>query len=363
MDERAADAALFPPRVVNICAGQDTGGQGWRLKTAFDRHSDWSYRSVVSSRNYIGYPIDVFGSLRDDVVQRLWKLADVVHVRTWLRPFLPLDRQWPRPILLNHHGTAFREHAAELDAQARNIGAVQAVATVDLLQYADDLLWLPSPFDVDALAALRKRERRKPDGRIRIAHAPTNRLVKGTVEVIETVARLAKRYPIDFDLIENVSNAECLARKARADIFVDQLELGYGNNAIEAWGMGIPVVAGVVDPWTRAKMLELFGELPFVDATTDLDDVLETLIGDKAARLAAGRRGNEHVRRHHDERAVVAVAQAAYLRAIEQRSPHPIASMSRGQPFRPEGLIRVETSPGRWQYVRPKVAARYGVVA
>ena len=61
-------------------------------------------------------------------------------------------------------------------------------------------------------------------------------------------------------------------RKGRADVFVDQMILGYGCNAIEAWGMGIPVIAGV-DPEkapsiimqtipldTRDRMLQLWGD-------------------------------------------------------------------------------------------------------
>ena len=72
-----------------------------------------------------------------------------------------------------------------------------------------------------------------------------------------------------------------MRRKGRADLFVDQVLLGYGCNAIEAWGMGIPVIAGVdpekakaivkqyIPPDTRDVMLSIWGELPFYESTEE----------------------------------------------------------------------------------------------
>jgi hypothetical protein len=363
--EAALGAASFPPRILNLCSGADTGGQGWRLRRAFTRHSDWAYRLVTGTVNYLDWPTDARWD--PQLVAALWQQADVVHLRNWVRPIYGLQRRWPKALVLNHHGTGFRDHSSELDAQAQGLNAVQVVATVDLLQLAGNLVWLPSPFDLDELAAIRKRIYRKGNV-IRIAHAPTNRGIKGTAEIMATVERLRERHPIELDIIENVPNAECLARKARADILVDQLILGYGNNAIESWAMGTPVIAGVTDPWTRAKMLELWGALPFVDATeVGLEARLEELITDRSARVAAAKRGLAHVQRFHAEERVVEMAKAVYARALAAVGkpvgrPATTGAMSRGKPFRPPGLVRVEVKPGDWRFLRPKVAARYGVV-
>ena len=70
-------------------------------------------------------------------------------------------------------------------------------------------------------------------------------------------------------------NADVLALKAQADILFDQVILGYGNNAIEAMGMGIPVIAGVQDDNVRRAMLDRWGSLPWYDAT-EADDLRRT---------------------------------------------------------------------------------------
>ena len=111
---------------------------------------------------------------------------------------------------------------------------------------------------------------------VRIAHAPTNRAIKSTDALIAVVeAFRAEGLPVELDLIEQVTLGECLARKAAADIYFDQVILGYGCNAIEAWGMGIPVIAGA-DPWTLERMRREFdGRLPFLVATEEtIADVL-----------------------------------------------------------------------------------------
>lgn len=354
------ETAPYPIRVLNLSAGGDTGGQGIRTKRAFDRHSAFPYRSVVASVR-LGYPTDLLVGRNIDRrgVEGLWEKADVIHVRTHLRPWSRLHRARPRPVVLHHHGTMFRADPIELDRQADAIGAVQIVSTIDLLGLARNLVWLPAPYDLAELAAIRKREHR-PSKRIRIAHAPTNRVVKSTAVVIEAVARLAERYPIDFDLIEDVPWAECLARKARADIYVDQLHLGYGCNSIEAWGMGMPVVAGIEDPAVRERMVDMLGEVPFHEATVhDLVDRLEELVADPALRRRAARRGTAYVRRWHDDERVVRQLEGLYREAIDRAHAGFIGPVSHGQPNRPPHLVRVEVSPGVFLRLTPAEASRH----
>src|SRR5688500_18146934 len=140
---------------------------------------------------------------------------------------------------------------------------------------------------------------------VRIAPAPTNRTVKSTALLIEAVERLKVDYDVELDLIEHVSWTECLHRKAKADIYFDQVKLGYGNNAVEAWGMGIPVVAGGSDD-TLDEMERRFGALPFYHATEEtIYDALRELVESPKLRAKYGRIGLEHVRKFHDEKVVV----------------------------------------------------------
>lgn len=104
-----------------------------------------------------------------------------------------------------------------------------------------------------------------------IAHAPSNRLVKGTAYLELAVEDLRSQgHAIQLDIIEDVKNEEVLRRLSLADVVVDQLEIGwYGALAVEAMALGKPVVCyineddlGVIDP-------EMKEELPIIRGSKD----------------------------------------------------------------------------------------------
>lgn len=297
-------------RVVFMSNGADVGGCGIALKRAFDKYApDWEARAVCRSEVYIKYPTDIVwppggGRVKRQVID-LVRQADVLHVmdnESALMRFAPYLRG--KTTIVHHLGSHFRHHEARVSQVCRRYGAIEVTDSIDLLR--PHVGWMPVPADFDALAKLRE-EQYQPSDRIRIAHAPTHRPIKSTKQIIEAVTELQKRYPIDFDLIERVDNRECLERKARADIFVDQLLLGFGMNVIECWAMGIPVVSGLMDPEARLRGLEMWGgRLPWADATpATLEAVIEHLIRDPDWRKDLGERGRRHGEEWHSEPAVV----------------------------------------------------------
>jgi hypothetical protein len=305
--------------VVNIHAGSDTGGQGIRLKWAFDRHAPgWTYHTVRNPQTsfaYIDYPQDRPWSEAKD----LWADADVVHVINNFRSAALFERKrGEKPAVVHYQGTSFRTGPWPLLAEQRKRHAIGLVSTLDLFLIEPSRLeWLPSPYDIDWLWSLRTPIN---DGKVRIAHAPTNRTIKSTDKLEQAIDRLKREgYPVELELIEKVRWFECLRRKASADIFFDQVKLGYGNNAIEAWGMGIPVIAGGADP-TLDEMERRFGHLPFLHATPDtIYDALRELVESPELRQKYADRGLEHVRRYHAEQVVVEQLKDIYTRAAGMR--------------------------------------------
>lgn len=296
--------------VLFLAPGYDVAGLGIGMKRAFDAVApDWHARFVRLWDNWIHYPPDIQWNREDaaqtEEVMALWRDADVVHIfeHPEAARWFP---DWQRKRIIVHHlGTYYRRQPAAVSAECKAIGAVEVADMHDLITINPELGWLPDIIDIEPLVALRRSEHR-PSGIVRVAHAPTDRVVKSTAVIIEVVGRLMQRYPISFDLIEGRPNAECLARKATCDIFVDELTLGYGLNACENWSMGIPNVSGIANPATRELMLRDFGELPFVDATAEtLEQHLETLIVDPMARAYWSAAGHLHVRRFHSQEAVV----------------------------------------------------------
>ncbi len=302
--------------VLSVNAGADTAGQGIRMKQGFDRYApDWTFHSAARTGTYIAYPTDVTWDNR--VTAGLWEQADVVHLHNNFRTAEIFERRrGDKPAVIHHHGTMFREGRAALLQETRRRGALGIVSTLDLYLIApDDLEWLPAPYDVDWLASLRAPI---DDGKIRIGSAPTNRTIKSTDAFLAAIERLKEDYPVELVLIEREDWASCLARKATVDIFFDQVILGYGCNAIEAWGMGIPVVAGASDP-TLDEYERRFGYLPFHHATEDtIYEALRELVESPDLRSRMGALGNRYVREYHDDRKTVAQLQSLYLRAHDR---------------------------------------------
>ncbi|HEX5013012.1 MAG TPA: hypothetical protein VFV72_02550 [Candidatus Limnocylindrales bacterium] len=300
-------------KVLNASHLADTGGNGHRTAAAFRKLApDVEYRFTARQINWLDYPVD----LPWDDALAAWRAADVVHVRDGFQAQQRLGAP-DRPTVIHHHGTQFRLHRDELLETQQRRRAIGLAATLDLWLMAPDyLLWAPALYDLETLWAMRRPQR---DGVFRIAHAPTNRAVKSTEAFLRAADRLGREIPVQVILIERTPWAECLRRKARADIYFDQVGLGYGNNAIEAWGMGQAVVAGAA-PATLDEMCRRFGELPFVLA--DEGSIYEALrsLADPMFREERARAGRTHAERFHSEAAGVAMLRRVYDAALERRA-------------------------------------------
>lgn len=309
--------------ILSITMGSATGGVPVHIAEAFRDEPDWNVRALVSMQNYIDYPTDLPWT-RENIIH-YWETADVVHLH---HGFITADRLVKghyvgrrlktKPYVVEYHGTIFRNNAPHCVRELRERKALGCVSTLDLYLLApDDVEWLPQPQNVERLAKMRQK---RDDGRVLIAHAPTNRAIKSTASLIEAVERLqAEGFPVDLELIEHRPWAECLERKAKADIYFDQVILGYGCNALEAWGMGIPVVAGAADE-TLDEMERRFGHLPFYHATEEtIYDALRELVEDPDLRARYGQIGHDYVRRYHDEAVVVEQLKGLYRKALGQQ--------------------------------------------
>ena len=306
-------------KIASIHSGQDTGGQAWRITQAFRRHTDWDYRSMCQRATYINYPVDL--PWRRKAAVELADAADVLHWHNGYGTARVLKMEH-KPALVHHHGTMYRGDPHRFNAEHHKYGGIGLVSTLDLYLLGDGgVEWLPAPYNVDELQAMRPADwvaHRKRD-KVRICHAPTNREVKSTRQFLAAYQRLEDEgYPVELDLIEHQTWAECLRRKANADIFFDQTQLGYGCNALEAWGMGIPVIAGAQDE-TLDEMERRFGHLPFYHATEEtIYDALKEMVESPELRWAFGQIGYRYVRKYHDEPVVVEQLKALYLRAAGQ---------------------------------------------
>lgn len=328
--------------VLNVLAmgKADPAGVVSRMSQAANKGDELRIRSIHATPNYLDMPHDNIwhrfrGSpgpcpqhefacyLRDADVLEIAEAADVIHLNNSEMAYRHFRLR--KPALLHHHGTLFRSNPDRMLSVAKNYRMQQCVSTIDLQRPAPDLLpWLPTAYDIDALTAYGEAHRRTPDGRVRIVHAPTNRDFKHTALFLEAVRQLQEEgLPLDLDLIEGVTWAECMERKAKADILYDQIAYGYGCNAVEAWGMGIPVIAGA-DEWTLNRMWTEWGTTPFFGSPSEpttadsLKDHIKRLASSAELRASWGEHGHAHVRKYHDEMPALAILAELYEKAIRR---------------------------------------------
>ncbi len=138
-----------------------------------------------------------------------------------------------------------------------------------------------------------------------VAHAPSDRAQKGTAQVIAAIDSLrAEGVPVRLDLIEGASREEAIERTQRADVVVDQLNLGwYGGYAVEAMALGRPVLCHIRDEEPGDNP---FGdELPVIRTRAEtLRDDLQAFLRDPGRMREAGSQSRSFVEVRHDPRRI-----------------------------------------------------------
>ena len=149
-----------------------------------------------------------------------------------------------------------------------------------------------------------------------VVHAPSERLTKGTTHVLGAVAELQRQgLRFDFELVEGVSQSEARAVLERADISIDQLQVGwYGAAAVEAMALAKPVVCFLRREDFVHLPPELVADLPLVEADRQtLTEHLRSLICmSDAERFELGEKGRRFVERWHDPCSIAQRVKADY---------------------------------------------------
>ncbi|WP_431807944.1 hypothetical protein [Microbacterium paraoxydans] len=218
----------------------------------------------------------------------------------------------------SHYGDPEVYAARDEAVAARNIAFLEGcgrpvfVSTPDLREDLPAARWLPVTVDIARWE--RPRAPRRPGARLRVAHAPSVSVIKGTHLIRDTLERLQAEGVIDLDLIQGVPTAEMPDRFAKADVVIDQLRIGsYGVAACEALASGC-IVVGHLNERVRATVRDETGmEPPIVEATPDtIEAVLRGLAAhDDLDALRAP--GDAFVRAIHDGRRSADVLDEAWL--------------------------------------------------
>jgi hypothetical protein len=197
---------------------------------------------------------------------------------------------------------ALEETTSRNGALAARAGVPVFVSTPDLLQWVEGSLWCPVVVDSSRWRDVAVAPR--PGGTPVVAHAPSQKWLKGTDYVEPMLGRLAAEGIIEYRQIVGVPHASMPAFYANADIVLDQFLLGsYGVAACEAMASG-RLVMGHVDDVTRAQVREWTGlDLPIHEATIEsLEHELRLAAAEPQAFEALRNSGPAFVDAVHDGR-------------------------------------------------------------
>jgi hypothetical protein len=230
--------------------------------------SSW-YEKLTRALSY-GYKFDVFhfyfgssllGNTLKDVkwLSRLGKKVFFYFCGCDIRDEKLTIMQYPISACANCFPKLCNPYRQLSKEVAEKYGRVNFVSTPDLLQFVDNSVLLPQVVDFDLIDRLVNEEIPERDpNKLVIAHAPTNRLIKGTQYVLDTVEQLQKKgLEIELLLIENLNHEEALRKYRSCDLAIDQLLVGsYGLLAAELMALEIPTIAYIRDDLKTLYPLE-----------------------------------------------------------------------------------------------------------
>lgn len=301
-----------PLRIVQL-ARFDAGMVCYRLHSAIN--SCTPHESILGTADWercYAEPHQYHLGEHREVLRRAVAMADVVHCHLQYHDLDMLAASTNRQaVVIHHHGTMYRSSPEAANERDRRRAGLRLISNLELLEYGDDLQYLPNPVPV----AQYRRLRRKHDSEgLVVAHTPSKPEIKGTVALTAAVDRLrAEGLPIRSLTITDARHSEALKLKAKADVCFDSFALGMQCSGLEAAAMGMPVVAG--DARVKAAYERWIGYCPYTFAgdAAELEAVLRRFVEDPDWRESEAKRVSSYVEEYHDYAAVA----EKYLELLE----------------------------------------------
>lgn len=199
-------------------------------------------------------------------------------------------------IVCTYHGQDMRNRGVipEID----ELSDLNLTSELDLMYKHPEISYLFLPFDTTPF-----KPRPEINELITVSHATTNRLAKGSDDIIDICQKLENEGKIKFILVENKPHSEVMEAKAHSDIYIDQISdmgWGYGMNSVEALSMGVVCVTKMNKTYEK-----FIPDHPFVNADKqNLKTVITDLAGDRKRLRELSITGNEWVKKYHDTKNV-----------------------------------------------------------
>ncbi len=299
----------------------DPAGTAIQFCKAINRHSRHFSRLITLETRYShswekDLHVPDLGPDGMEEIRILIEDADIFHFHMTcdehhrFGPHLPADHMRGKAIVHHHHGHHdFRSNPKSFRSKYKKLGRRNLlVSTPDLMKLLPEATWQPNVVPIHAPLLTPISGRFDDHTALKVCHSPTRKDLKNTDEFLAAIRHLSRdNLHIDMDLIDDVPNEECLARKRRCHILFDHMQGYYGVSSLEGLSQGLAVIAGL-NAWTR-QQVSRFAQtenLPWVLAhdQDQLESRLRELYNDRPLCEQIGLKGRLFMENHWSDKHV-----------------------------------------------------------
>ena len=198
-----------------------------------------------------------------------------------------------KPVVLHYHGSEIRN---KKPSKFTNYFVKHIyVSTPDLLKSVPDAEWLPNPTNLEKIVYSDFDINEK----LVILHAPSNRKIKNTQAVIDSIEVLKEEgIEVELNLAENIEHEKLMRMIAQSHVVIDWVnpDFGiYGVLSIESMATGRPVICTLTDSLYKEY------DLPIINChPNDLSNTIRNIYSERENLIEKGKLGYDFVHKYHD---------------------------------------------------------------
>ena len=198
-----------------------------------------------------------------------------------------------KPVILHYHGSEIRNKKPSKFTNdfVKHI----YVSTPDLLKSVPDAEWLPNPTNLEKIVYSDLDINEK----LVILHAPSNRKIKNTQAVIDSIEVLKEEgIEVELNLAENIEHEKLMRMISQSHVVIDWVnpDFGiYGVLSIESMATGRPVICTLTDSLYKEY------DLPIINChPNDLSNTIRNIYSERESLIVKGKLGYDFVHKYHD---------------------------------------------------------------
>ncbi len=297
------------------------------MKIAHINNTSGTASIIAEQQRREGHEVDVF-VFNDRIFKQFGgsKLNYWSHLDRWklfrnLRRYDVWHYHYPygslkRSLEKRNTDKIYLKHYHGNDLRGRQEKDFCLVSTPDLLKYAPNGRWLPTPIDLNEIwatseeLAFSNKNEMQEDKIIKVAHYPYYKNYSSLDSYSDALSSLQKEKKCEIINILNQSHLQALRSMASSDVIIGKIlpDVGwFGKFELEGMALGKPVIAYISD-----EMYEKY-KPPIYRTTKDtFKRDLETLLEDRIEREGLSHEGRKYVRNNHSLESVVETVMTWY---------------------------------------------------